>query len=98
MFLLRAADNTQADFQSLFISPANSLPVVIGEFGPSSTMTLADAELLMLQCNNLGLPWLAWTLHQRCPPNLLVDKSNQGCGEGMALQLTGWGAKVQQYL
>ncbi|EFN55972.1 hypothetical protein CHLNCDRAFT_145302 [Chlorella variabilis] len=92
--------NIAADFQSLFINPAASLPVIIGEFGPAtiSDMTMAHAETLMQQCNALGLPWLAWTLHMRCPPSLLQDLSNNGCGISMPLQLSDWGKLVKQYL
>ena len=95
------ADNGQADFQDLFVTPSQTLPVVIGEFGPAtdvSDMALPDAEALMQLCNTKRLPWLAWTLHMRCPPNLLVDNSNAGCGAGMPLQLTPWGTKVKTYL
>ena len=53
---------------------------------------------LMQLCNTQRMPWLAWTLHMRCPPNLLVDNSNAGCGAGMPLQLTPWGTKVKTYL
>lgn len=97
---LYPADNIAADFQSLFINPAASLPVIIGEFGPAtiSDMTMAHAETLMQQCNALGLPWLAWTLHMRCPPSLLQDLSNNGCGISMPLQLSDWGKLVKQYL
>lgn len=48
--------------------------------------------------NLLGVPWTAWTLHMRCPPNLIQDFSNYGCGEGMPLQLTAWGQLVKKYL
>jgi hypothetical protein len=34
----------------------------------------------------------------RCPPNLLVDNSNGGCGLAMPLQLTQYGQLVKQYL
>lgn len=40
--------NPSADFQALFVSPSQTLPVLIGEFGPvSGAMSLADAEALM---------------------------------------------------
>ena len=63
-----AADNPQSEFQSLFVVPSETLPIVIGEFGPfDGTMTLADAEALMQLTRTLGLPWTAWNLHMRCP-------------------------------
>ncbi|EFN55667.1 expressed protein [Chlorella variabilis] len=61
-------------------------------------MTLADAEALMQLTRTLGLPWTAWNLHMRCPPDMLVDLSSNGCGIGMPLQLTAWGSLVKTYL
>ena len=48
--------------------------------------------------NSLGIPWTAWTLHMRCPPSLLQDLSNYGCGVGMPLRLTAWGELIKKYL
>ena len=59
---------------------------------------LRGPPLCAQSANSLGVPWTAWTLHMRCPPNLLQDLSGNGCGEGMPLQLTGWGQLVKQYL
>ncbi|KAI7843641.1 hypothetical protein COHA_002880 [Chlorella ohadii] len=91
--------NPQADFAALWVNPAKTLPVLIGEFGPvDGSMTSADAEKLMQTANSLGIPWTAWTLHMRCPPNLLQDLSNYGCGVGMPLRLTAWGELIKKYL
>jgi hypothetical protein len=83
-------------FDQRFADPSRSLPVIIGEFGPVdwpgvATMSLADCVELMDRAEALGVPYLAWTFHMRCPPNLLVDLSGRGCGVGMPLQTTDWG-------
>lgn len=91
--------NPSADFAALWVNPSKKLPVLIGEFGPvDGYMTSADAEALMQTANSLGIPWTAWTLHMRCPPSLLQDLSNYGCGVGMPLRLTAWGELIKKYL
>ena len=94
--------NPQADFGDLIEKPAGVLPLLIGEFGPASlnggTMTAADTTALIDEAERLTVPWLAWTFHMRCPPNLLVDNSAGHCGVGMPLQPTEWGAVIQDRL
>src|SRR5690606_24864998 len=46
----------------------------------------------------LKVPTLAWTFHMRCPPNLIVDNSNGGCGVGMDLRPTAWGQLLKDHL
>jgi endoglucanase len=88
-----------SEFQSLFIEPAQTLPVIIGEFGPASGyMTINDCEELIKQAESLKIPYLAWTFHMRCPPNLLVDYSNGSCGFNMPLEPTSWGELLIKYL
>jgi Cellulase (glycosyl hydrolase family 5) len=85
-----------SDFTKLFINPAKTLPLIIGEFGPHSTrMTTTDCTKLMDEAQKLEIPHLAWTFHMRCPPNLLVDKTNNGCGVKMSLQPTAWGQQLK---
>ena len=43
----------------------------------------------------MGLPWTAWAFHMRCPPNLIVDSSGGGCGVGIELDPTPWGAVLK---
>lgn len=86
-----------SQFAALFETPSASLPVVIGEFGPSG-MTEADAATLMASAEAHGVPYLAWTFHMRCPPNLLVDNSAGGCGAGMTLTPTSWGSTLKARL
>lgn len=93
------SDNPVADFDALFAKPSKTLPLILGELGPvDDSMTTADAEAAMQRANNLSLPWTAWSLHMRCPPNMLQDLSAGGCGVGMPLRLTAWGRLVQKYI
>ncbi len=89
--------NPQGDFEALFINPSNDIPVIIGEFGPAY-MDEADCQVLMDRADALSVPYLAWTFHQRCPPNLIVDYSNGGCGVDMAIEPTSWGTLVKNHL
>ena len=91
-------------FNDQVVVPAQTLPVIVGEFGPIDdpnlgvTMTLADCEEVMTKCDEFNIPFLGWSFHMRCSPNMLVDNSNGGCGSGMALELTDWGLLVQSHL
>lgn len=86
-----------SEFDGLFVQPAATLPVIIGEFGPAN-MTLDDTAALMAQAEALEVPYLAWTFHMRCPPNLLVDNSGGACGVGMPLEPTAWGRQLKDRL
>jgi endoglucanase len=94
---------TPGDFDEVWASPSNSLPVIIGEYGPAdlgggTEMTLEDTSLMMDEAEARDIPWLAWTFHMRCPPNLLVDNSGGGCGSGMDLAPTEWGTLIKDRL
>jgi endoglucanase len=89
--------NPASDFGMLFQQPSATLPVVIGEFGPTN-MTEQECGALMVSAEALEIPYLAWTFHMRCPPNLLVDDSQNGCGVGMPLSPTSWGSLLKQRL
>ena len=93
----------KATVDALFNGPAKTLPVIIGEFGPLDDqklahMTPADVDYLMKRAEAAEVPYLAWTFHMRCPPNLLVDNSNNGCGDGMKLEPTPWGQQLKDQL
>ena len=86
-------------FQDRFVTPSQTIPVVISEFGPlDGSMTLADTAALMVQAEAAGVPYLAWTFHGRCVPSLLVDTSGGGCGIGMTLTPSPWGQQLQAQL
>ena len=95
--------NHESDFDELFISPSEDIPVVIGEFGPAVMngdiyMTMDECELMMDTADVLQIPYLAWSFHQRCPPNLLVDVTGSGSGAGMDLIPTEWGELLMYHL
>lgn len=85
-----------SDFQNLIYTPAQTLPVVIGEFGPAVDsngtpyMSLAECTQLIEQCNQKNISWLGWAFHHKCPPNLL-EATMTNCGIGMELLPTDWG-------
>jgi hypothetical protein len=87
----------QADLGWLLEDPAATLPIVIGEYGPSAYSDYDDVAALWTLARQLGTPHLAWTFHPNCAPNLLVDQG-QGCGIGMALEPTAWGELLQAEL
>jgi hypothetical protein len=77
--------NHPVDFDMLFVQPAKSIPVIIGEFGPATIgstvyMTEADTKVLMQVAETNEIPYVGWNFHQRCPPNMLQDTAQDGCG------------------
>lgn len=97
----------QSAFERHWIAPSETLPVVIGEFGPVSgdglEMSLEDAAALMATAEAYGVPYAAWNFHWRCPPNLLVDHGvpNQWdahVGLSMALEPSEWGRLLKDRL
>lgn len=92
------------EFEENWIGPSASLPVIIGEFGPSEwngqpIMTTADTITMMDEAEKRDISWLAWTFHMNCAPNLLVDNSgDSNCGVGMALEPTDWGTVIKNRL
>ena len=88
-------------FKTRFIEPSKKIPVIIGEFGPVSDvakMTESDCTKLMDEAEKAEVPYIAYTFHFRCPPNLLVDHSNNGCGEGTKLEPSPWGTMLKERL
>ncbi|MBP7867145.1 MAG: FG-GAP repeat protein [Acidobacteria bacterium] len=86
-----------SEFAARFENPSRTIPVIVGEFGPSN-MTEAECEELMRRAEVAEVPYLAWVFHMRCPPNLLVDNSGGGCGVGMTLTPTSWGTLLKNRL
>jgi endoglucanase len=93
--------NRPARFDELVTRPSKKLPVIIGEMGvvndQSATMHLEDCEQLMELAEKLEVPWLAYTFHTNCPPNLLVDQAGT-CGVGASLEPSPWGRLVKERL
>lgn len=97
------AYDPRAKIDALMNGPARTLPVIIGEFGPVEDehlahMTMDDCAYLMQQAEAHDVPYLAWTFHMRCPPNLLVDRSAGACGVDMPLEPTPWGTMLKNRL
>ena len=93
----------QTRFDSLLVSPAQTLPVIVSAFGPSQAsqreMSQADAMALIQEAERLNVSWAAWTFHMRCVSSpMLVDQTDNGCGIDMPLQPTEWGLAIQGQL
>ena len=91
----------RARFDELVTRPSRKLPVIIGEMGvvndQSATMLTEDCSELMDLAEKLDVPWLAYTFHTNCPPNLLVDQAG-GCAVGASLEPSAWGRIVKERL
>jgi hypothetical protein len=57
-------------------------------------MTLEDTQQLMDLAEQHGVPYLGWTFHERCPPNLLQLLPSDSCGVNMPLVPTEWGRQL----
>jgi hypothetical protein len=91
------------EFTENWAGPAEKIPVIIGEFGPAdlgagSKMTVEHTMELIDLAEKMDIPWLAWTFHMRCNPNLIEDNSGGSCGKNMKLVPTKWGKKIQKKL
>lgn len=88
-------------FHELVARPSGKLPVVIGEMGIVSdagkVMTAEDTVALMDLAESLDIPWLAYTFHSNCPPNLLVENAGT-CALGTPLEPSPWGRIVKERL
>lgn len=74
------AYNAQADFDGLLTQPSKTLPIIVGEYGPSQYSSNSDIQALWQLCQSLEIPHIAWTFHMRCDPNLLQNSASDGCG------------------
>ena len=94
--------NVQADFDALITQPSQTLPILIGEYGPALEMTEDDVRALWALAESLEIPYIAWNFHQRCPPNLLADTAADGCGleasTGYDFPRTSWGDLLHEHL
>lgn len=90
-----------ARFDELVTKPSRKLPVIVGEMGPvndkGALMTSEDCSNLMDLAEKLDVPWLAYSFHTNCPPNLLVDHAGT-CGVGVSLAPSPWGTLVKERL
>ena len=93
--------NRPKRFDELVTRPSRKLPVIIGEMGVindwSVIMYFEDCSELMDLAEKLDVPWLAYTFHTNCPPNLLVDQAGT-CAVGASLEPSPWGRLVKERL
>ena len=93
--------NRPSRFDELVTRPSRKLPVIIGEMGvindKNATMLAEDCTELMDLAERLDVPWLAYTFHTNCPPNLLVEHAGR-CGVGASLEPSLWGRLVKARL
>jgi endoglucanase len=93
--------NRPTRFDELVVRPARKLPVIIGELGPQQdkdvTMFPEDCQKLLDIAERLDVPWIAWSFHNNCPPNLLVERKN-ACVAGASLEPSPWGRMVRARL
>jgi hypothetical protein len=94
--------NTADEFAALLGGPHETLPIIIGEYGPALEMTEEDVMALWTLAEDAEIPYLAWNFHMRCPPNLLEDTAEDGCGlaaaTGYDFPRTSWGDLLHDHL
>ena len=94
--------NTAEEFAGLLSGPHETLPIIIGEYGPALEMTEEDIVALWALAQDEGIPYIAWNFHMRCPPNLLEDSAEDGCGlaaaTGYDFPRTSWGDLLHDHL
>ncbi len=94
--------NPQEDFEALLTEPSATLPLIVGEYGPTAYSDEDDIRALWVLAQELEIPHMAWIFHHRCPPNLLDDTAEDGCGlsadSGYDFPRTEWGDMLYDYL
>jgi hypothetical protein len=94
--------NPQSDFDALLTQPAKTLPILVGEYGPSPYMSDGDIQAFWTLVKQLEIPHIAWNFHMRCPPDMLQDTASDGCGlsasTGYDFPRTSWGDSFHAYL
>jgi hypothetical protein len=94
--------NTAGELADLLTVPHQTLPIIIGEYGPALEMTEEDVMALWTLAQEEEIPYIAWNFHMRCPPNLLEDTAEDGCGlaaeVGYDFPRTGWGDLLKAHL
>jgi hypothetical protein len=94
--------NTADEFAGLLSEPHASLPILIGEYGPALAMTEDDIRALWALAQDEEIPYIGWNFHMRCPPNMLEDTAEDGCGlsaeSGYDFPRTAWGDLLRDHL
>ncbi|QQR90801.1 MAG: hypothetical protein IPJ88_03435 [Myxococcales bacterium] len=84
--------STNDYYYELFGHAAETLPVIVGEYGS------AEINTLIPYAEQRKISHLAWTFHHNCAPNLLQNTSSDGCGVGMQLLPTAYGQQLMSFL
>jgi hypothetical protein len=94
--------NPASDLDALIRTPHQTLPILVGEHGPSMYSTTSDIMALWAICQELEIPHIAWSFHLRCPPSMLADSASDGCGlsasTGYDFPRSDWGNLFHDYL
>ena len=94
----------QSNFQASLLTPAQTIPVIIGEFAPANPyMTQADATALMSAADTANIPWTAWDYHMHCnsygTENMLLNVTdNNQCVPNVPLTPSAWGLVVKNHI
>ncbi len=90
-----------AIFPTLF-EAAEQLPVMIGKLSSWDALgtSAEEADQLMTQADEQGIPYAAWTFHEQCVTGELLadERSGSACGVDMELVPTDWGEIVRGHL
>ena len=94
--------NHADELDALLTVPAQTLPIIIGEYGPTPYQTDDDIRALWTLAQAQEIPYLAWNFHGRCSPTMLQDTATDGCGldeaTGYAFPRTAWGDLFHEHL
>lgn len=98
--------NSPSDFDTL-LAPSATIPMILGEFGPvndddAHRANVGDMQTLMDAASARNVPYLAWTFHEYCPPNLIGERpgmtwdenSTDTDGIGITLNPTDFGSRL----
>ncbi len=91
------AYNPPGDWQELFIEPAETLPVIIGEYGPDGTYmtTVQVAQQLMATAETHEIPYIGWSFSSQNRPTMLQgDDPSEYLQYGWPLVTTEWGQAI----
>jgi endoglucanase len=83
-----------SEFAKLFEIPSQTIPVIIGEFGAGTMMTLPDCVELMRRAEAAEVPYTGWALHSKCAPGL-VTTAVGSCSASGTFVLTEWGQALK---
>lgn len=94
--------NHSDEWTRLMDTPAASLPLIVGEFGPDGTyMSQAESAAFMPYAEALGVPYLGWSFSPECGVPMIKETSNNNwddCQGGIALTPSPWGQALKTQL